>query len=84
MKKLIQAYFPNKTNVDAIKSGNIALVSDIYVGDNVLKAIAYHANANSKTTDKIQHKNTFFFRYSQFKQNNETIGFTKKKIIVLE
>lgn len=62
MGKLLEAYYPNKSSVDAIRSGNIALLSDIFVGQNVLKSVVLQANANNK----IQKRNTFFFRYSLF------------------
>lgn len=63
MEKFMQAYFPNKTDLDAIRRGNIAMLSDLRVNDNVLKAVVYQANANNKAIDRARHKNTFFFRY---------------------
>lgn len=62
MEKLRAAYFTNTTTLDAIRSANIALLSDSWIADSVLHAAALQANANTKNPDKRQHKNTFLFR----------------------
>lgn len=60
--KLRDAYFTNTTNVDAIRSKNIALISDLHMTNAVLKTIALHANISKYGTDKNLQKNTFFYR----------------------
>lgn len=63
--KLREAYYLNVTTVDEIRSANIALVSDAYVSDSVLKACVLQANANTHGKDRRQHKKTFIFRLNQ-------------------
>lgn len=62
MEKLRRQYFPNLIDVDAIISGNIALLTDLAMGDPVLKSIALQANLNNRDTNKHNHRNTFLFR----------------------
>lgn len=62
MEKLRLAYFPDTTDTDAIRNGNIALMSDSSFGDSILKATALQANANSRTADENEPKNTFLYR----------------------
>lgn len=63
VEKLRLAYFPDTANIDAIKYGNIALMSDFEFSDGILKAAALQADANSKNVDKNKGpKNTFLYR----------------------
>lgn len=62
MTKLKKAYFTNASNIEAIKEGNIAYVSDLQVCDDVLNTVIHQARANTKNTDKNQHRNTFLMR----------------------
>ncbi|XP_055325786.1 esterase B1-like [Sitodiplosis mosellana] len=57
---LKDAYFDDTTNADAIKRGNIALLSDSNFGYGILKAARYQVIANNKGTPK----NTFLLRFS--------------------
>ncbi|XP_055312058.1 esterase B1-like isoform X2 [Sitodiplosis mosellana] len=57
---LKDAYFNDTTNADAIKRGNIALLSDSNFGYGILKAARYQVIANNKGTPK----NTFLLRFS--------------------
>lgn len=59
---LSNTYFPNATTFDAIREGNIAFLSDLEITDNMLRMVMLQANANNNSTDKSQHKNTFFVR----------------------
>lgn len=62
VEKLREAYFTDATNVDAIRSKNIALMSDLHMTNSVLKTIALHANISKYATDKNRRKNTFLYR----------------------
>lgn len=62
LKKLRAAYFTNTTNLDAIRRANSAFLSDLWVTDSVMKAAVLQAEANTRNSDKSQHKNTFLFR----------------------
>lgn len=62
MEKLRAAYYTNTTSVEAIKSANIALMSDLWIADSVLKAAVLQTEANTRSTNQSQHKNTFLFR----------------------
>lgn len=62
VKKLRKAYFKNTTNLEAIRSENIALFSDLYMTNSVLKMAILQTNANNNGTIKSQHKNTFLYR----------------------
>ncbi|XP_055312060.1 uncharacterized protein LOC129574291 [Sitodiplosis mosellana] len=57
---LKDAYFDDTTNADAIKRGNIALLSESNFGYGTLKAARYQVIANNKGTPK----NTFLLRFS--------------------
>lgn len=59
---LAETYFSNATTIDAIRLANIAYVSDIEINDNMLRMVMLQANANNNSTDKSQHRNTFFVR----------------------
>lgn len=58
MEKLRIAYFSDRSSIDAIRRSNIALKSDLYLSDGILKAVALQANANNKNGTK----NTFLYR----------------------
>ncbi|XP_031623525.1 esterase B1-like [Contarinia nasturtii] len=58
---LKNAYFNDTSNIDAIKRGNIALLSDMNFGYNILKAVQYQVKANNKGNTK---RNTFLQRFS--------------------
>lgn len=65
MNILKESYIPNFTNatpLDAIIRQNIAYLSDVIVRDDVLKSVIDQVNANNKSPDKSQRKNTFLFR----------------------
>lgn len=66
VEKLKGVYFKNATNVNAIRSANIALLSDLYINDSVLKTIVLQANVNNKGKDKSQHRNTFLYRLNYY------------------
>lgn len=66
MEKLRVDYLPNITTDDAIRSGNIALLSDLALSDAVLKSTALQANLNSRDTNEQNHRNTFLFRSLDF------------------
>lgn len=55
-------YFPDKTNIPAIRRANIDLTADEYFTYGILKAVAFQSNANNKATNGIGPKNTFLFR----------------------
>lgn len=57
MEKLRKAYFPDSSNIEAVKQGNLDYNSDFIIRDNVLKTVVYQADAN-----KGQHRNTFLLR----------------------
>lgn len=81
MMKLKKAYFKNATNFEAIKRGNIAFASDLVVCDDILKTVIHQTRANTNSTDKSQHKNTFLMRWLW----QTTIGwftFTRTYIII--
>lgn len=59
---LLNTYFPNVTTFDEIREGNIAFLSDLEITDNMLRMVMLQAGANNNSTDKSQHKNTFFVR----------------------
>ena len=58
VEKLRLAYFPNTTTVDAVRHGNVALMSDLMFSDGILKAAVLQANANNKNGAK----KTFLYR----------------------
>lgn len=62
MEILRLAYFPDVTTIDAIRRGNIALMSDLSFSDGILKAAVLQADANNKNPDKTGAKNTFLYR----------------------
>lgn len=62
MEKLRKAYFPDPSNVEAIKQGNLNYQSDLIIRDNVLKTIIYQADANNNSPNKSHHRNTFLLR----------------------
>lgn len=62
VEKLREAYFENATDVDAIRTANIVLMSDLYMIDSILKSVVLQANANSNGMNDSQHKNTFLYR----------------------
>lgn len=62
VEKLRDAYFQNTTNVDEIKTENIAVLSDLYMVDSVLKSVVLQTNANSNGMNESQHRNTFLYR----------------------
>lgn len=62
VEKLREAYFENTTNLDAIRSDNIALLSDLHMVDRILKMAILQTNANNIGTNRSQHKNTFLYR----------------------
>ncbi|XP_055312128.1 esterase B1-like [Sitodiplosis mosellana] len=57
---LKDAYFNDTTNADAIKRGNIGLLSDSNINYGVLKAVRYQVIANNRENPK----NTFLIRFS--------------------
>lgn len=66
VEKLRIAYFSNKTDIDAIKRANIALLSDANFGDSVIKAVVLQTIANNNNKNSAQNqsqKNTFLFRF---------------------
>lgn len=62
VKKLEEVYYANATNLDAIRSDNIALLSDLHLTYSVIKSIALQADANNRGMNKSQHRNTFLYR----------------------
>lgn len=62
MKILKNAYFPDPTNFEAVKQANIGFRSDLVICDDILKTVIQQAHANTNSTDKSQHKNTFLMR----------------------
>lgn len=62
LKKLQGAYFSDTVSGDAMIRENINLMSDMYFGDSVLKAVTLQTKANNNDTDNSKHKNTLLFR----------------------
>lgn len=58
VEKLRAAYYPEPTNDRAIRDGNIALLTNLYVSDSELQSIALQADVNSRQGSM----NTYFFR----------------------
>lgn len=65
VEKLRLAYLPDETEIDAIRRGNIALMSDLAFSDGILKAAVLQANSNNKKADKNGQKNTFLYRFKK-------------------
>lgn len=64
MEKLREVYYPDPTNVRAIESENIDILSDMIFNDGVLKAVVLQAKANNGGIDESAHRGTFLFRLS--------------------
>lgn len=62
-KQLRDVYFPDITNTDAVKRGNVDLISDLNFGYGVLKAAILQTSVNNNGTAS-ENKNTFLFRLS--------------------
>lgn len=64
VEKLRLAYFTDTNSIDAIRRGNVALMSDLEFSDGILKATVLQAkaNANNKNTNEGDSKNTFLYR----------------------
>lgn len=61
LKMLRDAYFPGMIDADAIKRGNVDLISDLNFGYSVLKAVILQSSVNNNATE-LNQKNTFLFR----------------------
>lgn len=48
VEKLRAAYYPDPTNGRAVRDGNIALLTNLFVSDYELQAIALQADANNR------------------------------------
>lgn len=60
---LRKAYFLNTTQVNAIRRQNIALMSDLFFTNGILRTIMRQANANNKDDNSPgRERNTYFFR----------------------
>ena len=59
---LKDAYFNDTSSADAIKRGNIGLLSDLNFGYGILKAARYQVMANNKEIPK----NTYILRFGSF------------------
>lgn len=67
MAILKKAYYPtNSSDIDEVKRVNIAYMSDVMVSDDILRSVVRQANANTKSSDKSRHKNTYLVRYVDF------------------
>lgn len=53
----------NTNNVETIKHGNIALLTDSNFGYGILKTVQYQVTANNKGCKNNTKKNTFVQRY---------------------
>ena len=62
LEKLRNAYFVNTTSVDSIRQANIALLSDMYISDSVIKTAVLQANVNNIESNQNERKNTFLYR----------------------
>lgn len=73
MEKLRIAYFPDTTNIKAIRRQNIALESDLVISDSIIKLFTLQANSNNGDN---QHYNTFLFRFriNRVCENREQFG----------
>lgn len=58
VEKLRAVYYPDPTNDRAIRDGNIALLTNLYVSDYELQSIALQADVNKRDAST----NTYFFR----------------------
>lgn len=63
VEKLRTAYYSNTTSVEAIKSSNTALMSDLTFNDSILKAVVLQTGVNMNDTDMGKYKKTFLFRF---------------------
>lgn len=68
IQKLRAAYYSNATTIDAIKSANIDLMSDMTFSYGVLKGVISQAIVNSKS----ERKNTFLFRFDPMAKQKNT------------
>lgn len=60
---LKKAYYPtNTSDIDEVRRINVAYMSDVMVSDDILKSVMRQANANTKSSDKSRHKNTYLVR----------------------
>lgn len=59
---LRKAYFQDTSNIEAIKQGNIALLSDLNFGYGIIKAVTLQAKANNKDAEANNRRNTFMSR----------------------
>lgn len=63
VETLREVYYSDADNIDAIKSANIAVMSDLTFDDSIIKAVLLQAIANNnKSTAESEPKNTFLFR----------------------
>lgn len=62
MKRLREVYFPHSNNNLTIEDGNVALMSDIIYGDNILTATVLQTKVNRNAADRTNQKNTFLYR----------------------
>ena len=76
-------YYTNESNVEAIRNANIALMSDAWNSDSVLKATILQARANTNNLDKSKHKNYISFKLIKHSEYKYQFIKTKKKIIFL-
>lgn len=65
VEKLRSAYYPDPTNDRAIRDGNIALLTNLYVADYELQSIATQADVNNQDAST----NTYFFRLRSTEYN---------------
>lgn len=55
-------YFPNMNDENAIKHGNVQLMTDLYFNYKLLETFLLQVKANNNHRDKRMDKNTFLFR----------------------
>lgn len=65
VEKLRASYYLNTSSAEAIKSANIALMSDLTFNDSILKAVVLQTGVNTNSSNAKKNKNTFLFRYDE-------------------
>lgn len=65
VEKLRAAYYSKRTTVEAIRTSNSALVSDLVLTDSILKAVVLQTEVGFNSSEGSQEKNIFLFRFDR-------------------